>query len=255
MTLEACRDLVERGDPDRYAAVRGMPEPVQAKLLPILAFNIEVSRAPWVTQEDMIAEMRLQWWRDALEEIAQGKPVRSHEVTTPLAAALAPQLAQELDHLVAARRWDIYSDPFEDADHQDSYLRQTGGTLMWAMAASLGATNADPIRHFGMAVGAAGFLKAVPELQARGKAPLLEDGLPGIYQIARKGMAWFHYAQSARRDIEPQATPALLTGWWAKPILRAYHFGHPERAEQMMHPSEFRKRARLAKLGLFGWWR
>ena len=51
-----------------------MAAPVEARrvLFPLYAFNVEVARAPWVTSEPMIGEMRLQWWRDALEEIARG---------------------------------------------------------------------------------------------------------------------------------------------------------------------------------------
>ncbi len=251
MSLEACRDLVERGDPERYRAIRGMPEEVLAKLLPILAFNVEVTRAPWVTQEEMIAEMRLQWWRDALKEIAKGGVVRKHEVTVPLALAIAPKVSETLDKFVAARRWDVYKEPFENAEHQEEYIRDTGGGLMWAMAASLGAKNEEAIRRFGMATGVAGFLNAVPTLEARGRKPLLEEGLAGKYQLANKGLAWLDYAITARRDIEPEAIPALLTGWWARPILNDFKWGRPE----IRPMSEFRKRARLAKLALFGWWR
>ena len=59
--------------------------PARRVLFPLYAFNIEVSRAPWVTAEPMIAEMRLQFWRDVVEEIAAGKPPRAHEVAAPLA--------------------------------------------------------------------------------------------------------------------------------------------------------------------------
>lgn len=251
MSLQACRDLVAQNDADRFLPIRSMPEKVQAKLLPILALNIEVSRAPWLTEEAMIAEMRLQWWRDALEEISEGKEVRRHEVTTPLAEVLSPEIARELDGFVAARRWDIYRDPFENAEHQEEYIRKTGGLLMWAMATTLGAKNKDAILRFGMCVGVAGFLRAVPDLEARGRKPLLSDGLAGQYQVAQKGMAWADYAIEARRDVEQVAVPALLTGWWARPILLRFHYGMP-RLEEV---SEFRKRARLAKLGLLGWWR
>src|SRR6056297_1992934 len=129
--LIACAQLVERGDPDRFAAVMAAPPQARQALFPIYAFNIEVSRAPWVTQEAMIAEMRLQWWRDALEEIGKGGPVRRHEVVTPLSQILDPESAAVLDRLVAARRWDIYKDAFEDEAHLDSYLRDTAAGLMW----------------------------------------------------------------------------------------------------------------------------
>ena len=72
----ACAGIVERGDPWRFRTLMAAPLEARAILFPVYAFNVEVSRAPWVTQEPMIAEMRLQWWRDALEEIASGAAVR-----------------------------------------------------------------------------------------------------------------------------------------------------------------------------------
>jgi hypothetical protein len=64
------------------------PPEARAVLFPLYAFNLEVSRAPWVTEEPMIAEMRLQFWRDVAEEIGQGAPPRAHEVAAPLAEAV-----------------------------------------------------------------------------------------------------------------------------------------------------------------------
>ncbi|MBT6544979.1 MAG: squalene/phytoene synthase family protein, partial [Rhodobacteraceae bacterium] len=68
--LNACAALVERGDPARFLAVMAAPVQAREVLFVLFAFNLEVARAPWVTQQPMIAEMRLQWWCDALDEIA-----------------------------------------------------------------------------------------------------------------------------------------------------------------------------------------
>ena len=73
--LAACAALVQRADPDRFLAVMAAPVAARRVLFPLYAMNVEVSRAPWVTAEPMIAEMRLQWWRDALAEIAGGGAV------------------------------------------------------------------------------------------------------------------------------------------------------------------------------------
>ena len=112
-----CAEIVEQGDPVRFSAAMASPLAARKVLFPLYAFNIEVSRAPWLTKEPMIAEMRLQWWRDVLEEIAQEKPVRAHEVSTALAGVIDPKGAEALDALVAARRWDIYDEAFEDPAH------------------------------------------------------------------------------------------------------------------------------------------
>ncbi|NND19194.1 MAG: squalene/phytoene synthase family protein, partial [Silicimonas sp.] len=139
MSFQACADIVAKGDPDRFAAAMAAPVAARRVLFPLYAFNVEVSRAPWVTSEPMIGEMRLQWWRDALEEIGAARPVRRHEVTVPLAEVLHAPLASQLDELIAARRWDLYTDAFEDTAHFQDYLKKTGGRLMWVSAHLLGA--------------------------------------------------------------------------------------------------------------------
>ena len=55
MSLNACAALVERSDPDRFRATMAAPVAARRVLFPIYAFNVEVTRAPWVTQEVMIA--------------------------------------------------------------------------------------------------------------------------------------------------------------------------------------------------------
>ena len=139
MTLDACAGLVERGDPDRFAAVMAAQVADRARLLPLYAFNLEVARAPWVTREPLIAEMRLQWWRDVVAEDAP----RAHEVAGPLHALIrqAGLPVPVLDALIAARRWDIQTDAFADRAAFDGYLQATAGGLMWLAARATGASD------------------------------------------------------------------------------------------------------------------
>ena len=119
MTVEACAGIVQRGDADRFLATMAAPPAARLRLFPLYAFNVEVSRAPWLTAEPMIAQMRLQWWRDALDEIGAGGQVRRHEVATPLAQVLRearipmPTLLGPLQALIDARVWDclLYTSP------------------------------------------------------------------------------------------------------------------------------------------------
>jgi phytoene/squalene synthetase len=46
----ACAQLVERGDPDRFRAVMAAPPEARRVLFPIYAANVEIARAPWVSQ-------------------------------------------------------------------------------------------------------------------------------------------------------------------------------------------------------------
>ena len=218
--LAACAELLHRADPDRFRAVMAAPPPARGVLFPLFAMNVEVSRAPWVTQEPMIAEMRLQWWRDALAEIAAGDAVRRHEVVTPLAGVLSSEQAEALDEYVSVRRWDIYKEPFEDEAHFDHYIDRSAAGLLWAAAATLGAAEERVVRDFGFAMGVANWLRAVPELEARGRVPLLDGRPEGVRALAEKGLDHLSRARAARRAVSPQARPALLAGWQTGVILR-----------------------------------
>ena len=240
--LTACARLVERGDPDRFAAAMAAPVAARAVLFPIYAFNLEVARAPWVTKETMIAEMWLQWWRDALDEIRSGGQVRRHEVVTPLARVLDAEGAEALDRLVGARRWDVYSDGFEDEAHLTRYLEETSGALMLAAGRALGGMPAEVARDAGYAAGLAQFLRAVPELESHGRVPLV-DGRPEA--LAREGLARLTRARKEMGTVPRPARAALLAGWQAGPLLRQAAAEPGRVAAGALELSEFRRRAGL----------
>ncbi|SFR50493.1 squalene/phytoene synthase family protein [Litoreibacter janthinus] len=247
MSLEACRSLVERADPDRFAAAQLGTEAAQKVMWPLYAMNVEVSRAPWVTQEPMIAEMRLQWWRDALEEIVEGKPVRGHEVTLALAASIGASEALQLDRLVQARRWDIYSEPFESEAALLSYLDDTAGGLMWSGAAALGApTDAkEDVFAFGRATGLARFLQAVPELEARGRYPLVDGRPQGVADLCERVLTTMPNYKALKRRLGGDAASVLIEGWQARVLLKQASANPARVANGALALSEFGKRWRL----------
>jgi phytoene/squalene synthetase len=256
MSLDACADIVRRGDPDRFLATMAAPVEARARLLPLFAFNVEVARAPWVSQEPMICEMRLQWWHDALTEIAEGAKPRAHEVVSPLAEAMrvAQVPVDPLQALVTARMWDVHRDPFEDRDAFDRYLDATAGGLMWTAARSLGtpASAEGAVRSHGWGAGLAAFLRAIPELEARGRRPL-PDGRPeAVAALAQEGLARASLARAAR--IPAAAVPALRTGWRSRYALQQAARDPAAVAEGRLGESEFARRATLLWLSLSGRW-
>ncbi len=218
--LTACAALVERADPWRFRAVMASPVAARRILFPLYAFNVEVARAPWVTQEAMIAEMRLQWWRDVCEEISEAKPVRRHEVATPLAGVVAPDLAPLLDELAAARRWDIYKDAFEDEAHFVRYLDQTSGNLAWVAASALGEADEAVVRDAAYAGGLAAWLRAIPELVAHGRIPLMDGTDAGVAALAQGGLERLARARANRARLSKPARAALLHVGPAQAILK-----------------------------------
>jgi len=244
MSLNACAALVERSDPDRFRATMAAPVAARRVLFPIYAFNVEVTRAPWVTQEAMIAEMRLQWWRDALEEIGAGGNVRKHEVIDALADILDPEGAKTLDDLVAARRWDVYKDAFEDRTHLDEYIDATSGALMWTAARLLGDTNETGVRAFGYGVGVANLLRAIPDLEDGGRKPLVDGTSAGVKALAQDGLA------ALTRGVAPKAIK--LSGFQAEPILKQAIADPSRVASGALRLGPLRQATLLARIALLG---
>ncbi|MBD0865581.1 MAG: squalene/phytoene synthase family protein [Rhodobacteraceae bacterium] len=246
-----CAGLVHRSDPDRFRAIMAAPPAARAVLFPLYAFNLEVARAPWVTKETMIAEMRLQWWRDAIDEIANGGRVRRHEVVCPLARFLPPDLAPVLDTLIVMRRWDIYTDPFEDQDHFDAYIDATSGGLFWVAGHVLGDADEQAMRDVGWAAGVANWLRAVPELEARKRIPLVDGTDEGLHQLAGRARDRLRAARAARDRI-PRA--AALAGWQTESILRAVR-RDPRRVRQgvLVHSTAMQRFSLMWQAGTGRW--
>lgn len=256
MSLDACAELVERGDPDRWLTVLAAPLEARRRLLPIYAFNVEVARAPWVTAEPMIAEMRLQWWADALDEIADGGPVRRHEVTSELAGVLDRDGARILAQVVEARRRDAWGESFSDISELQAYLQATGGSLMWAATRALGTPDAvqDVVRAHGSATAAAAWISAVPALIAAGRRPLPGDQKPAVVALANWGLAQSVVARQGRSGLPRASHPALWAGWMARPILRMAQRDPERAAAGAIGFSEARRKARLLRMRHLGGW-
>jgi 15-cis-phytoene synthase len=253
VTVSACAALVERGDPDRFRAVMAAPTHARAQLFPLYAFNLEVARAPWVTDEPLIAEMRLQWWRDVVANAASGA-ARAHEVAGPLHELIRDfgLPVDVMDRLIAARRWDIHREPHPDLAAFDTYLEDTGAGLMWLATRALGAPEAaeGAVRAYGWAAAAAGYLRAVPDLQARGRQPLPQGVSPDV--IARIGLERLQKARSARRTIPRPAVAALLAGWQAEGLLRLAATEPARVVSGQLALSEFARRGGLIRAAITG---
>lgn len=251
MSIDACADMVVRGDPDRALSAMTAHLPGRGDLLVLYAFNLEVARAPWVTKEPMIAEMRLQWWADVIDEIGAAGPVRSHEVATPL-ADMVRRCGVPVDVLAAiveARRQDIETDRRGDAAALDAYIAATAGGLMEAAASALAADAAarDVARQAGFASGAANLIRALPALIAAGRNPLPqgETDRDAVAALADRGLAALRRARRTRRAVGREVLPALFAGWQSAAVLKAAAHAPDQMLSAPWQASEFSRRAGL----------
>lgn len=252
--IEACAGLVERGDPDRFLAAMAAPVAARGPLFTLYAFNLEVARAPWVTQEPLIARMRLQFWRDVVEGAVAGERAQAHDVAGPLAALIKERGLPGFlfDQMIDARETDIEHVPFADTMALWDYLEGTSGALMALAVRALGGRADSVARDCGAAQGLANYLMAIPALEAAGRRPVPDGRAAAISELAGEGLLRLERARQESGKIAPPARPALLAAWRARSIL-AQAAAHPGRVGAgMLTQSEFARRGSLLWRSLTG---
>ncbi|UWP90430.1 squalene/phytoene synthase family protein [Aliiroseovarius crassostreae] len=242
--LNACAQMVQKGDPDRFlAAMTGRPDE-RARLFPLYAFNLEIARAPFMSNEPMVALVRLQFWRDVIE----GKAVVAHEVATPLQELIAAgQLDRGLlEQMVDAREGDVDGIGRQGASSILAYAKATSGVLMAASADG----DREGLVRFGTALGVSNWLNSLPELArvGRGHVPPSDEV---IAELANAGLAEL---KAARRSLPRKGSGALRSGWRAEAILTRAKSSPDLATAGALGGSEFSRRARLLWLSALGRW-
>ena len=73
--------LVRRVDPDRWLASRFIADAEQrADVVALYALNYELAHVAETVREPLVGEIRLTWWREAIDAIFAGEPPRRHPV-------------------------------------------------------------------------------------------------------------------------------------------------------------------------------
>ncbi len=206
--VESCRRLARRHDFERYLATLFAPRPRRPALWILLAFNAEIARTREIVSEAALGEIRLQWWREALEAAAAEGPVRQHEVAAPLADALrAGALDPDLLHgLIDARMRDLDDAPMADEAALLDYAARTGGALAEAMARAAGAGPADAAtRRSAQALGTGWALTGI--LRAAGFHAAHFHAIGGRQLLPQSALA---AGGAGTRDLaERRATPGV----------------------------------------------
>jgi phytoene synthase len=174
--------VLTQHDPDRRLSALFAPEAVRNRLMALYAFNYEISRISNATSESLIAEMKLTWWRDAIEDLYADPPnIRRHDVIEALSALTERLNKEDLLSLIDARLDDATVRPFTDLDEVLGYVDQTAGQIIRLAVGLCGAdVKPEPLVEAGRAWGLTGLLRAFP-LRARiGRAPIGMDALEGV---------------------------------------------------------------------------
>jgi phytoene synthase len=119
-----CVDLIARGDEDFHLTLPYALAEDRPRLAALFAFQVELRRIPVVVSEPPLGEIRLQWWREALDEIAVGDCPRAHPVVEALADADAVGAFSRplLERLIDARARVLYAPRYDGLSDLSAFL-------------------------------------------------------------------------------------------------------------------------------------
>ncbi|SEQ03627.1 phytoene synthase [Faunimonas pinastri] len=168
--------LVRNGDRPRYYSTLFAPAEKREALTALYAFAVEIADIPDRVTNPTLGEIRLQWWRQALEQ-----PDAGAGESSPVITALRPAIAEYLlpvpafVALIEARSGDLYSDPPVTPSDLEGQLGEMESSLFQLASLILGAKGpeiADASGHAGVAYGLARRLAGFAHHRARGRVVL-----------------------------------------------------------------------------------
>lgn len=170
----ACEDLVKAYDRDRWLACLLAPEPARPALFALYAFSTEIARIRETVTQPTLGEMRLVWWREALEG-ARAAEAAAHPVAGAVLALIADFSlpTRAFVALIEARRFDLYDDPVPNLGFLEGYAGETGSAL-FRLASLILMGGREPgaaaaAGHAGVAYAVTGLLRALPWLTGQGR--------------------------------------------------------------------------------------
>lgn len=163
MSESYCQSEVRKFDHDRYLMAVFAPSAFREDLFSLYAFNLEVAKTAEVVSEPMLGHIRLQWWREAIDELFANKP-RRHEVVEPLATAVSRHGLDKssFDAMIDAREQDLQESAPGDLNALMAYVEGTGGALAKLSEQILGGPGSPAAAAAGRAYALAGLMRAIP---------------------------------------------------------------------------------------------
>lgn len=236
--------IVRERDPDHWLTIGLAPEAARAPLVALYAYHAEISRTRDAVTDPIMGQIRLQWWRETLENAAAGHP-REHPVAEALAEALATGrlTVAALTGLADAREAELDGDGFATQRAFTAYIDATAGALHRCALYALGSTKDAAVEasdHVSRAYGITGQMRACAVNAARGHVLLPRDLLssngvtadalragkpePGLREVARtladRAREELATARALRGEAGRAALPVLVLARFADAHLK-----------------------------------
>ncbi len=164
-----CALEVKKSDYYRYLCCLFIPESLRWRAFAIYAFNSEIAKIKDVVSEPMMGHIRLQWWRDAIDEIYSGNSPKKHKhnISEELYKVISEVKVPKhfFETLIDAREADIDFTGYETIENIEEYLSSTSSTLLKMLIVSMGFALDENIEkmanNVGIAYALTGILRAL----------------------------------------------------------------------------------------------
>jgi NADH dehydrogenase [ubiquinone] 1 alpha subcomplex assembly factor 6 len=243
--LSPVASLARRHDRDRFQTALFAPVGQREGLFALYAFNYEIARIRESVHEPMLGQIRLQWWREAIDTAYAGTPPRRHEVVEPLTAVIRTRglSRSHFDRLIDSRERDLDASPPATLAALEDYAAGSSAPLIRLALEALGAVTPETeaaADEIGVAYALTGLIRTMPMHARAGRLMIPDDvatqtGLdpkdysalrvtPALRQavgiIARAASRRLAKARGLRGAIPNTALPALLPARIAARALR-----------------------------------
>jgi len=147
---EHCLDLIKRHDEDLFLSIGYAWKADRARLAALFALQAELRRIPEIVSEAPLGEIRLAWWREALDEAAGEGKLRAHPTLEALrhSGAMKRAGARALaERLVDARARLLYGEAFSSAREFKAFLSDAEVPLALLALGAAPAARIDAVRQ------------------------------------------------------------------------------------------------------------
>ncbi|XP_078473644.1 NADH dehydrogenase (ubiquinone) complex I, assembly factor 6-like isoform X1 [Lampetra planeri] len=231
-----CLGSVRQRDYEGFLCSLLVPSHARPAVIALRAFNVELAQIREAVTDTALGRMRVQFWRDAVEEIYSAGPPPAQPIAVELQKAVKKHKLTKrwLLRIVDERERNLSDRAYGSVGELETYAENTQSSLLYLTLEALGVRDihADhAASHIGKAQGVATCLRAVAPLAARRRRVFLpldlcllhgvsqEQLLRGnrdravrdlVYDLASQAHAHLEHARSFSRNVPKAATIAFL---------------------------------------------
>ncbi|KAI8969643.1 isoprenoid synthase domain-containing protein [Trametes punicea] len=169
-----CKDMVRKRDYESYLIGSFYPRRLQGAFFALRAFYVELASVQDNVSNSMIGKMRMQFWRDAIKSIADGRPPR-HPIALALhdASQRANLPAYHLRRIIDARDAELHTPTHLTLDSLRAHAESTASTFLYLLLSLLNLSSSSTFSHaashLGIAQCIAVLLRALPYHASKGR--------------------------------------------------------------------------------------